>query len=94
MKKMTALVVSVAFAFGMVGFAAAQTPAAPAPPAEKKDDMKKMDKKADKKADKLADCMAKAGTDDAKKADCEKKAAAAAKKAEKKAEKKDDAPKK
>jgi cell pole-organizing protein PopZ len=89
MKKMTALVASVAFAFGMVGFAAAQTPAAPAPPAEKK-----MDKKADKKADKLADCMAKAGTDDAKKADCEKKAAAAAKKAEKKAEKKDDAPKK
>ena len=39
MKKMTALVASVAFAFGMVGFAAAQTPAAPAPPAaEKKDD--------------------------------------------------------
>ena len=88
MKKMIALVASVAFAFGMVGFAAAQTPA-PAP-AEKKDDMKKMDKKADK----LAACMAKAGTDDAKKADCEKKAAAAAKKADKKAEKKDDAPKK
>jgi hypothetical protein len=90
MKKMIALVASIAFAFGMVGFAAAQTPAAPAPPAEKKADMKKMDKKADK----LADCMAKAGTDDAKKADCEKKAAAAAKKAEKKAEKKEDAPKK
>jgi hypothetical protein len=50
-----------------------------------------MKKKADKK---MADCMTKAGTDDAKKADCEKKAAAAAKKAEKKAEKKDDAPKK
>jgi hypothetical protein len=91
MKKITALVASVAFAFGMVGFAAAQTPAAPAPPAaDKKADMKKMDKKADK----LADCMAKAGTDDAKKADCEKKAAAAAKKAAAKAEKKDDAPKK
>ena len=91
MKKMTALVASVAFAFGMVGFAAAQTPAAPAPPAaEKKADMKKTDKKADK----MADCMAKAGTDDAKKADCEKKAAAAAKKAAAKAEKKDDAPKK
>ena len=42
----------------------------------------------------MADCMAKAGTDDAKKADCEKKAAAAAKKAAAKAEKKDDAPKK
>lgn len=91
MKKITALVASVAFAFGMVGFAAAQTPAAPAPPAaDKKADMKKMDKKADK----MAECMAKAGTDDAKKADCEKKAAAAAKKAAAKAEKKDDAPKK
>ena len=85
MKKITALVVSVAFAFGMVGLATAQTPAPPA--AEKKADMKK-----DKKADKMADCMAKAGTDDAKKADCEKKAAG--KKAAPKAEKKDDAPKK
>ena len=91
MKKMIALVASIAFAFGMVGFAAAQTPAAPAPPAaEKKADMKKMDKKADK----LADCLAKAGTDDAKKADCEKKAAAAAKKAAAKTEKKEDVPKK
>ena len=88
MKKMIALVASIAFAFGMVGFAAAQTPAPPA--AEKKADMKKTDKKADK----MDDCMAKAGTDDAKKADCEKKAAAAAKKAAAKAEKKDDAPKK
>ena len=78
MKKITVLVASVAFAFGMVGFAAAQTPATPAPPAEKKTDMKK----ADKKADRLADCLAKAGTDEAKKADCEKKAAAAAKKSE------------
>ena len=59
MKKITALVASVAFVFGMVGFAAAQTPAPPA--AEKKADMKKTDKKADK----LADCKAKAGTDDA-----------------------------
>jgi hypothetical protein len=86
-KKMIALVASIAFAFGMVGFAAAQTPAAPAPPAaEKKADTKKMDKKADK----MAECMAKAGADDAKKADCEKKAAAAAKKAAAKT----DAPKK
>jgi hypothetical protein len=38
--------------------------------------------------------MTKAGTDDAKKADCEKMAAAAAKKAAAKTEKKDDAPKK
>jgi hypothetical protein len=74
MKKMTALVASIAFALGMVGFAAAQTPAAPAPPAA--------EKKAEKKtaADKMADCMAKAGTDDAKKAECEKKAVAAKKK--------------
>ena len=93
MKKMIALVASVAFAGGMVGFAAAQTPPPAAPPAaEKKDDMKKMDKNA--KGDKMADCMTKAGTDDAKKADCEKKAAAAAKKAAAKAEKKDDAAKK
>ena len=84
MKKITALVASVVFALGMVGFAAAQTPAPPA--AEKKADTKKMDKK--------ADCMAKAGTDDAKKADCEKKAAAASKKTAAKAEKKEDAPKK
>jgi hypothetical protein len=90
MKKMIALVASIAFSFGMVGFAAAQTPAAPAPPAEKKDDMKKMDKKADR----LAACLAKAGADDAKKADCEKKAAAASKKGAPKAEKKEDAPKK
>ena len=49
-----------------------------------------MKKKADKKAaDRMADCMTKAGTDDAKKADCEKMAAAAAKKAAAKAEKKD-----
>jgi hypothetical protein len=83
MKKTIALVASIAFALGMVGGAAAQTstapaPATPAPPAAK-DDMKKsdkMDKKADKKADKMADCMTKAGMDEAKKADCEKKYAA------------------
>jgi hypothetical protein len=90
MKKTTALVASIAFALGMVGAAAAQTstapaPATPAPPAAK-DDMKKMDKKADKKADKMAECMTKAGMDDAKKAECEKKYAA--KKPAAKAEKK------
>ena len=91
MKKTTALVASIAFALGMVGAAAAQTSTAPAPaaPPAAKDDMKKsdkMDKKADKKADKMADCMTKAGTDDAKKAECEKKYAA--KKPAAKAEKK------
>jgi hypothetical protein len=86
MKKVTALAASIAFALGMVGFATAQTSTAPAPPAAK-DDMKKsdkMDKKADKKTDKMADCMTKAGTDDAKKADCEKKFAAKKPAAEKK----------
>ena len=70
MKKITALFVSAAFAFGVFGYAAAQTSTAPAPaPAEKKEDMKKETKKVDKKAD----CLQKAGTDDAKKAECEKK---------------------
>jgi hypothetical protein len=75
-KKMIALFVSMAFAFGVVGYAAAQTSTAPAPSTEKKDDMKMDSKKADKKGakvDKKADCLQKAGTDDAKKADCEKK---------------------
>src|SRR5262245_46723595 len=71
-KKIAALFVSMAFVFGVVGYGAAQTSTTPAPSTEKKDDMK-MDKKADKKASKKADCLQKAGTDDAKKAECEKK---------------------
>lgn len=87
MTKLTALFVSMAFAFGTVGYAAAQTPAAPTtPPAEKKEEMKKMDKKMDRMSKKMHDCIAKAGTDEAKKADCEKKYAA--KKPAAKAEKK------
>jgi hypothetical protein len=53
MKKIIALVMGIAFAFGTAGFAAAQTPA---PKAEdkmdKKDDKDKMDKKGAKKATK------------------------------------------
>ena len=52
MKKIIALVMGIAFAFGTAGFATAQTPA---PKAEEKkaDDMKKSDK-AEKKAEKKA----------------------------------------
>jgi hypothetical protein len=73
MRRFTALLVSAAFALGLVGSAVAQTTTAPAPAPEKK--MDKMEKKAggDKKMDRMADCMQKAGTDDAKKAECEKK---------------------
>jgi hypothetical protein len=59
MKKIIALVMGIAFAFGTAGFVAAQT-AAPTP-------------KADKMADQKAACLDKAGTDEAKKASCEKK---------------------
>ena len=85
MRKMIALFVSTAFLLGTTGFAVAQTPA-PAP-AEKKMDDKGMDKKPAKKA---MTCMKKAGDDAAKKADCEKKAAAAKAKMDKAAEKKDE----
>ena len=76
MKKIAALLVSIAFAFGVVGYAAAQTGTTPAP--EKKGDMKmeKMEKMEKKKAmsmeEKKAACMDKATTDKAKAA-CEKR---------------------
>jgi uncharacterized protein HemX len=73
MKKITAVLVSIAFALGVVGYAAAQTGTTPAP--EKKGEMK-MEKKPEKKAmsmeEKKAACLEKATTDKAK-ADCEKK---------------------
>src|SRR5262245_29719371 len=80
MRKMTALFVSMAFIFSTTGLAVAQTSApapAPAPAAtDKKTDDKTMDKKpAAKKMtmeEKKAACLDKAGTDDAKKAKCEK----------------------
>ena len=58
MKKIIALVLGIAFAFGTAGFTAAQTPA---------------EKKGDKMLDQKAACLDKAGTDEAKKASCEKK---------------------
>ena len=91
MRKMIALFVSLAFVLGTTGYAFAQTstpaPAAPAPSTEKKADDTSMDKKpAAKKSmtmeEKKAACLQKAGTDDAKKADCEKRFTA---KADKKA---------
>src|SRR5215475_10424970 len=84
MRKMTALFVSMAFIFSTTGLAVAQTAApapAPAPAAtDKKTDDKSMDKKpAAKKMtmeEKKAACLEKAGTDEAKKTQCEKKFAA------------------
>lgn len=90
MRKMIALFVSLAFVLGTTGYAFAQTstpaPAAPAPSMEKKADDKGTDKPAAKKTmtmeEKKAACLQKAGTDDAKKANCEKRFTA---KADKKA---------
>lgn len=77
MRKMIALFVSTAFLLGTTGFAVAQT-TTPAPAPEKKTEEKTMEKKpAKKKAmtmeEKKAACLDKAGTDDAKKAACEKR---------------------
>ena len=89
MNKTIAALVSAAFLFGTSGFALAQTPA-PAP-AEKKADDKAMDKKpAAKKMtmqERLDACLAKAGADDAKKTQCEKRFTAKSQKMEKKMEK-------
>jgi uncharacterized protein HemX len=95
MKKTIALFVSAAFLLGTTGFAVAQTP----PPAqEKKADEKTMDKTMEKKPakkrmtleERKAACLDKAGTDEAKKAACEKRFAAKAHKMGKKMmEKKD-----
>jgi|GraSoiStandDraft_13_1057314.scaffolds.fasta_scaffold127441_2 hypothetical protein len=54
MKKIIALVMGIAFAFGTAGFAAAQTPATPKAEdkMDKKDDKDKTDKKGDKKGGK------------------------------------------
>jgi hypothetical protein len=87
MKKTIAMIVSAAFLFGATGFALAQTPA----PAEKKADDKAMEKKpAPKKMtldERKAACIEKAGADDAKKTQCEKRYAATKAKMEKKMEK-------
>jgi hypothetical protein len=69
MRKMIALLVSIAFSLSVAGIAAAQTPATK--PAE----APKTEKKAEKKETK-ADCL-KMAKDDAAKAECEKKFAKA-----------------
>jgi hypothetical protein len=82
MRKTIALFVSLAFLLGTTGFAVAQT-SAPAPAEKKADEksMKSMDKSMEKKPashkkmtmeEKKAACLEKAGTDEAKKAKCEK----------------------
>ncbi len=85
MRKTIALFVSAAFLLGTTGLAVAQTatPPAQAPSTEKKADDKTMDKTMEKKPakkltaeEKKAACLQKAGTDEAKKASCEKKYAA------------------
>jgi hypothetical protein len=90
MRRMITLFVGLAFVLGTIGYAVAQTSApapAAAPTTEKKADDKGMEKKpaANKSMtmeEKKAACLEKAGTDDAKKANCEKRFAA---KADKKA---------
>ena len=76
MRKMIALFISTAFLLGTTGFAVAQT-TTPAPTQEKKTEEKATEKKPAKKAmsmeEKKAACLDKAGSDEAKKADCEKK---------------------
>ena len=79
MKKMIALVVSIAFSLGMAGIAAAQAPAAK--PAE-----------APKAKETKADCL-KMAKDDTAKADCEKKFAKTKKEAATAAPKKEEAKK-
>ncbi len=79
MKKMIALVVSIAFSLGIAGFAAAQAPAAK--PAE-----------APKAKETKADCL-KMAKDDMAKADCEKKFAKTKKEAATAAPKKEEAKK-
>ena len=83
MKKILAIVIGIAFAFGSAGYVAAQTPAPKAD--EKKADDKaseKMEKKkgASKKATKKGESMDKKMDEPAKKATDEKKAAAPAEK--------------
>jgi hypothetical protein len=81
MKKMIALMVSIAFSLGLAGFAAAQAPAAK--PAEAPKPAAKETK---------ADCL-KMAKDDAAKADCEKKFAKTKKEAAPAAPKKEEAKK-
>jgi hypothetical protein len=76
MRKMIALFTSMAFLLGTTGVPMAQT-TTPAPTQEKKTEEKATEKKPATKAmsmeEKKAACLEKAGSNEAKKADCEKK---------------------
>jgi len=76
MRKMIALLISTALLLGTTGIAVAQT-STTAPTQEKKAEEKATQKKPATKAmsmeEKKAACLVKAGSDEAKKADCEKK---------------------
>lgn len=87
MRKMIALLVSIAFSLSVAGVAVAQTPAAK--PAEAPKTEQKMEKKKETKAD----CL-KMAKDDVAKAECEKKYAKASKDMKKPAEKKPEEAKK
>ena len=98
MKKMIALVVSIAFSLGVAGLAVAQTPAAKPAEAPKADAPKTEAPKAgttEKKGVKetKADCLKMAKDDAAAKADCEKKFAKTKKEAATAAPKKEEAKK-
>lgn len=76
MRTMIALIISTAFLLGTTGVAVAQT-TTPAPAQEKKTEEKATEKKPATKTmsmeEKKVACLEKAGSDEAKKADCEKK---------------------
>jgi len=76
MRTMIALFISAAFLLGTTGAAVAQS-TTPAPAQEKKTEEKATEKKPATKAmsmeEKKAACLEKAGSDEAKKANCEKK---------------------
>ncbi len=76
MRKMIALCISTAFLLGTTEVAVTQT-TTPAPTQEKKTEEKATEKKPGTKAmsmeEKRAACLEKAGSDEAKKVDCEKK---------------------
>jgi hypothetical protein len=83
MRKMIALLVSIAFSLSVAGIAAAQAPAAK--PAEAPKAEQKTEKKAEMKKETKADCL-KMAKDDAAKSECEKKYAKATKEMKKKEE--------
>ena len=73
MRKTIAMFVSMAFLLGTTGFAVAQTTSTPSTPAPAPTQEKKPAKKSMTMEEKKAACLQKAGTDEAKKANCEKR---------------------